>query len=249
VIFSHLSLSLSSLRSVFCLCFWCHLQEILAKFSVLKCLPMFTCGVYSSSSHMWDFVRLGSSFPAPYTEWIILSFFLILFFIINFLLGYIHYMGGIWSGNSNQTYIVHLHCPCRLSPSAPSPPHPMQLQEVFSSVSYRFMKSICHIPSLNLLPSPSPHTVPILQSWFSLIFKLTFRGVSQCLPCVGVLHFQSLHCSPFTSPPHPVSQQLSVHIPHPTSRIAHPTSLIPHPSSLIPHPYLHISRCALLLRL
>jgi hypothetical protein len=32
--------------------------------------------------------------------------------------------------------------------------------------------------------------VPILQSWFSLlIFKLMFKGVSQCMLIVGMLYF------------------------------------------------------------
>jgi hypothetical protein len=53
----------------------------------------------------------------------------------------------------------------------------------------------CH---LSLLPSPSPpststpytHIVPILQSWFLLlIFKLMYKGVSQCMPTVCILYF------------------------------------------------------------
>jgi hypothetical protein len=55
---------------------------------------------------------------------------------------------------------------------------------------------------LNILPSPSPlptsthpsYTVPILQSWF-LLFKLTFKRVSQCMPTVGVPCFGL--CNPF----------------------------------------------------
>jgi hypothetical protein len=40
--------------------------------------------------------------------------------------------------------------------------------------------------------------LPILQSWFSLlIFKLMFKGVSQCMPTVGVLHFSLFN--PFTA--------------------------------------------------
>jgi hypothetical protein len=48
---------------------------------------------------------------------------------------------------------------------------------------------------LNLLSSPPPtrtatHTVPILQTWFSLlIFKLMFKKVSKCMPTVGVIYF------------------------------------------------------------
>jgi hypothetical protein len=70
-------------------------------------------------------------------------------FIIPFLLGYIYYTGKwIQSDNSSQTYIVHfLHFPHCLSPSAPSPHHLKQFQEIFSSVSYRYMKSINHILS------------------------------------------------------------------------------------------------------
>jgi hypothetical protein len=64
------------------------------------------------------------------------------------------------------------------------------------------MKSINHIlspqsPSFTLLlpTSPSTHTVPILQYWFSLlILKLMFKRESQCLPTVGL--FNLFHCSP-----------------------------------------------------
>jgi hypothetical protein len=51
---------------------------------------------------------------------------------------------------------------------------------------------------LNLLSSPPPtstatHTVPILQTWFSLlIFKLAFKKVSKCMPTVGVIYFGPL---------------------------------------------------------
>jgi hypothetical protein len=42
--------------------------------------------------------------------------------------------------------------------------------------------------------TPLTHTVPILQSWFLLlIFKLTFKGVSQCMYTVGVLYFGLLN--------------------------------------------------------
>jgi hypothetical protein len=40
-----------------------------------------------------------------------------LFIIVNFLLGYIHYTGGIHSDNSDLTYIIHyLHSPHHFSP-------------------------------------------------------------------------------------------------------------------------------------
>jgi hypothetical protein len=61
------------------------------------------------------------------------------------------------------------------------------------------------------------HTIPILQSCLSLlIFKLVFKGVSQCTPAVGVLYFgpfNPFHCSPLPLylPPS-IFQQLSVHI-------------------------------------
>jgi hypothetical protein len=55
------------------------------------------------------------------------------------------------------------------------------------------MKCIHHIPSPSSPPFPLPttqvphtHTVPILQSCLSLlVFKLVFKGVSQCMPTLG----------------------------------------------------------------
>jgi hypothetical protein len=69
------------------------------------------------------------------------------------------------------------------------------------------VKSINHIPSplspSFTLPPPTstpPNTVPILQSYISLlIFKLMFKGVSQWIPTVGILYFcsfNSFHYSP-----------------------------------------------------
>jgi hypothetical protein len=61
------------------------------------------------------------------------------------------------------------------------------------------------------------HTVPILQSCLSLlIFKLMFKGVSQCMPTVCTLYFgpfNPFHNSslPLLFPP-PIFQQLSMYI-------------------------------------
>jgi hypothetical protein len=59
--------------------------------------------------------------------------------------------------------------------------------------------------------------MPILQSWLSLLmFELTFNGVSQCVPSVGVLYFGLFN--PFKYSPLPlylppsVFQQFSIHI-------------------------------------
>jgi hypothetical protein len=72
------------------------------------------------------------------------------------------------------------------------------------------MKSINHIPHLNLLPSSSPfplvlptrtHTVPILQSCLLLlIFKLVFKGVSQCMPPLDMLYFSLFSPFHYTPP-------------------------------------------------
>jgi hypothetical protein len=77
---------------------------------------------------------------------------------------------------------------------------------------------------LNLLPSPSPfpllplhtYTEPF-QFWFSLLtFKLMFKGVSQCMPSVGMLYLGLF--SPFKYSPLSlclllsIFQQFSVHI-------------------------------------
>jgi hypothetical protein len=61
-----------------------------------------------------------------------------------------------------------------------------------------------------------PPPVPILQSSFLLlIFKLMFKGESQCMPTVGVLYFGSFnpfHYSPLPLYlPLPIFQQLSIH--------------------------------------
>jgi hypothetical protein len=91
------------------------------------------------------------------------------------------------------------------------------------SISYKSMKSITIYPHHNLLPSPSPShnyslpTVPILQSCLSLlIFKLMFKGVSQCRPSVGILYFgpfNPFHYSPLPLylPP-PIFLQFSIYI-------------------------------------
>jgi hypothetical protein len=47
---------------------------------------------------------------------------------------------------------------------------------------------ILHLPSPTLVTST--HTISILQSCLSLlIFKLIYRGISQCIPTVGILYF------------------------------------------------------------
>jgi hypothetical protein len=85
-----------------------------------------------------------------------------------------------------------------------------------SSTVYHHLNLLIHLP-LPLLP-PHPYTVPILQSsLLLLIFKLKFKGVSQCIPAVGVLCFGSFnpfHCSPFPFylPSTPIFPQLSIHI-------------------------------------
>jgi hypothetical protein len=59
--------------------------------------------------------------------------------------------------------------------------------------------------------------VPILQSWISLLtFKLAFKGVSQCMPYVGVLYFRlfnSINCPPLSlCLPAPTFLQLPIYI-------------------------------------
>jgi hypothetical protein len=120
--------------------------------------------------------------------------------------------------------IVHyFHQPRHLSPS---PPMPLRaIARGFLALFHLGIWSPSTIHRhLNLLPSPSlpaspAHTMPILQSWFSLlIFKLTFKGVSQCMPSVGVLYFglfNSFHYSPLPlyPPPPRVSTVFNTH-PH-----------------------------------
>jgi hypothetical protein len=78
------------------------------------------------------------------------------------------------------------------------------------------MKSICHTSSPSssfILPPPTSNPPPHTYcTYFTvlvfLIFELTFRGVSQCMPSVGVLDFglfNPLECPPLPlnlSPPH-----------------------------------------------
>jgi hypothetical protein len=70
-------------------------------------------------------------------------------------------------------------------------------------------------PSHKYLPT---HTAPILQSCLSfLIFKLMFKGVSQCIPAMRILYFgpfNPFHYSPLPLylPPAPIIQQPSVYI-------------------------------------
>jgi hypothetical protein len=135
-------------------------------------------------------------------------------FFFRFLLGYIHCTGGIHCDNSEQPYIIHwLDCPTMYS-SSPSSSH---CKRFHHSISYMYMKSINHIPSLHLfhLPSPLPqvllhtHTVPILQSCPSLFIpKSVLKLVSQFIPAVSVVFFgllNSFHCSllPLPSPTSP----------------------------------------------
>jgi hypothetical protein len=92
------------------------------------------------------------------------------------------------------------------------------------SISYWYMKSIYHIPlpssPLFTLPFPQvpPPTVPILQFCISLlILKSMFKGVSWCIPAVGILYFDS---TPSIALPYPFSS-------HPLFSIAfsaHPIS-------------------------
>jgi hypothetical protein len=67
--------------------------------------------------------------------------------------------------------------------------------------TYISLISFLHPPHSHYAPCPA-HTVPILQSWFSLLtFKLAFKGVSQCMPYVGVLYFElfnSINCPPLS---------------------------------------------------
>jgi hypothetical protein len=99
--------------------------------------------------------------------------------------------GGICSDNSNKTYIVHyLHCPHRLPLN--SLPTPLKATARDFLVLFHLVYEV-HLPyTVTFLPSPSPYyylpppyTVPILQSWFSLLtFKLMFKGgVSKYAHC------------------------------------------------------------------
>jgi hypothetical protein len=81
-----------------------------------------------------------------------------------------------------------------------------------------YISDIAPIISLPQSPPP-PHTqiAPVLESWFSiLIFKWMFKGVSQCMPIVGVLYFDlfnPFHYSPLPLYlPTPIFQQISMHI-------------------------------------
>jgi hypothetical protein len=132
------------------------------------------------------------------------------------------YTGGIHSDNSDSVHTVHqFHHPI-ICPTIPSTPHWKQLQEV--SLFYFMQVYELHqpyiLPLISFIPlpfvTPHTHTVPVLQSCFSwLIFELIFKGVSQCLPAVGILYFGSVnpfHYSPLPLYlPLPIFQQLSIH--------------------------------------
>jgi hypothetical protein len=124
-------------------------------------------------------------------------------------------MGGL--------YYTLIKSPPPSLPLNPSLPHLKQLQEasLFYLIRVYEVHQSCTLTLISFFTLPhttsTPPTVPILQSWFSLlIFKLMFEGVSQCIPAVRLLFFgpfHSVHYSP--SPlylPHPIFQQLSVHI-------------------------------------
>jgi hypothetical protein len=91
-----------------------------------------------------------------------------------------------------------------------------------SSISCRYMKSIYHTPYPSFLHHQHPTHNPLytLNLFYSpdflLIFKLMFKGVSQCMPAVGVLYFgpfNPFHYSPLPLYlPSPIFQQLSTHI-------------------------------------
>jgi hypothetical protein len=73
------------------------------------------------------------------------------------------------------------------------------------------MKFINHIPSpsftLPLPQVPHTHTVPILQSYLSLLIsKSIFKGVFQCIPTMSILYFDPFnpfHCCPLPLLSHP----------------------------------------------
>jgi hypothetical protein len=59
--------------------------------------------------------------------------------------------------------------------------------------------SFSHPPPLPLVPRP--HTVPNFTVCFSLlIFKLVFKGVSQCIPTMSILYFSLFNPFYYYSP-------------------------------------------------
>jgi hypothetical protein len=137
-----------------------------------------------------------------------------------------HYMGGF-------IVTIWLEVYCTLIESSPLSLSLKTLPAPLKAIARIFLV-LFHIgiwspstiyPHLNCLHSPfplplislPPYTVPILQSCFSLLlFKLMFKGMSQCMPTVGILYFgpfSPFHYSPLPLylPP-PIFQQFSIHI-------------------------------------
>jgi hypothetical protein len=125
---------------------------------------------------------------------------MILFIFYKFLLGNIHYTGERVIETIPIRLILYIiYIAPIVSPPQPLPTPLKAIVRFLSSISYRHMKSFYHIlspwsPSFTLpCPTGTPcpvHTVPFLQSWFLLlILRLTFKGVTQCMPSVGVLYF------------------------------------------------------------
>jgi hypothetical protein len=117
-------------------------------------------------------------------------------------------------------YIIYV-APITSPHQPPSPPHLRAIARGFFVLFYMGMWSPSTIYAtvisfIHLLPSlvpPHTHCNYFIVLWF-LIFKLMFKGVSQCILNVGIFFFGSfnaIHCS-LTPLPSPIIQQHSIHI-------------------------------------